>query len=81
MVVAGKEHGWINFIWLFKKAANAHSVQESVNTLDYKEIIKRSVSPVVFSTDKELYFRLCDFPILLDGGKMVNVALIIFNII
>ncbi|XP_057467514.1 F-box protein PP2-B1-like, partial [Actinidia eriantha] len=69
-VVAGKEHGWINFIWLFKKAANAHSVQESVNTLDYKEIIKRSVSPVVFSTDKELYFRLCDFPILLDGGKM-----------
>ncbi|KAF8388381.1 hypothetical protein HHK36_027047 [Tetracentron sinense] len=38
---------------------------------DYREIISRSVSPspVVFSSQKDLYFRLCSHPILLDEGN------------
>ncbi|CAA2966897.1 Hypothetical predicted protein [Olea europaea subsp. europaea] len=37
---------------------------------DYKDIISRSVNPVVYATMEDLYTGLCSSPILLDGGKM-----------
>ncbi|CAK9154655.1 unnamed protein product [Ilex paraguariensis] len=54
----------------FKSAAEFDSVWEKFLPSDYPEIISRSVSPVVYSTKKELYFLLCDTPILLDGSNL-----------
>ncbi|KAL4561135.1 hypothetical protein LXL04_033297 [Taraxacum kok-saghyz] len=54
----------------FKFFANSDAVWEQFLPADYQEIISRSVSPVVYSSKKELYFRLCDSPILIDDGNM-----------
>ncbi|CAA2998576.1 F-box PP2-B12 [Olea europaea subsp. europaea] len=54
----------------FKSAAESDFVWEQFLPSDYQDIIARSVSPVVYSSKKELYFRLCDSPLLLDGGKL-----------
>ncbi|CAK9142187.1 unnamed protein product [Ilex paraguariensis] len=54
----------------FKSAADSDTVWEKFLPSDYTEILSRSVTPVVYSTKKELYFRLCDTPILLDGGNL-----------
>ncbi|KAG5531265.1 hypothetical protein RHGRI_026020 [Rhododendron griersonianum] len=54
----------------FDAAANSDSVWEKFLPSDYRQIISRSVSPVVFSTKKQLYFSLCDSPLLLDSGKL-----------
>ncbi|KAL0294896.1 UNVERIFIED_CONTAM: putative F-box protein PP2-B2 [Sesamum radiatum] len=43
---------------------------ERLLPLDYQEIVSRSVSPLNYATRKELYLKLCDFPILIDGGEM-----------
>ncbi|CAI9776087.1 unnamed protein product [Fraxinus pennsylvanica] len=37
---------------------------------DYEGLISRSVNRVAYATKKDLYLSLCEFPILLDGGKM-----------
>ncbi|KAL0282217.1 UNVERIFIED_CONTAM: putative F-box protein PP2-B2 [Sesamum angustifolium] len=37
---------------------------------DYREIVSSSVSPLNYATRKELYLKLCDFPILIDGGEL-----------
>ncbi|XP_022848783.1 uncharacterized protein LOC111371104 [Olea europaea var. sylvestris] len=37
---------------------------------DYRDIISRSVNPVVYATVEDLFTGLCSSPILLDGGKM-----------
>ncbi|XP_059274692.1 F-box protein PP2-B3-like [Lycium ferocissimum] len=37
---------------------------------DYQEIIDKSEFPPVCNTKKELFFSLCNSPILLDGGKL-----------
>ncbi|XP_077229053.1 F-box protein PP2-B10-like [Tasmannia lanceolata] len=55
---------------IFRSASNSDSVWENFLPSDYKEIISRSVSPVEFSSKKDLYFRLCRDPILIDNGKM-----------
>uniref|UniRef100_A0A5B6ZDP6 Putative F-box protein PP2-B10-like isoform X1 n=1 Tax=Davidia involucrata TaxID=16924 RepID=A0A5B6ZDP6_DAVIN len=54
----------------FRSAAESDTTWERFLPSDYQQIISRSVSPVVFTTKKDLYFRLCDTPILLDDGKM-----------
>ncbi|CAK9142181.1 unnamed protein product [Ilex paraguariensis] len=54
----------------FKSAAESDIVWEKFLPSDYQEIISRSVSPVVHSTKKELYFLLCNSPILLDESKL-----------
>ncbi|KAF7132256.1 hypothetical protein RHSIM_Rhsim09G0053000 [Rhododendron simsii] len=56
---------------LFKAAADSDGVWEKFLPSDYRQIISRSVSPVVFPTKKHLYLSLCDSPLLLDGGKLV----------
>ncbi|KAL3820410.1 hypothetical protein ACJIZ3_006315 [Penstemon smallii] len=54
----------------FNSAANSDTMWERFLPSDYKNIIGRSVSPVTYSTKKELYFMLCKSPLLLDGGKL-----------
>ncbi|KAA8548445.1 hypothetical protein F0562_000129 [Nyssa sinensis] len=54
----------------FKSAAESDTIWERFLPSDYQQIISRSVSPVVTTTKKDLYFRLSNSPILLDGGKL-----------
>ncbi|KAI3459641.1 hypothetical protein Pfo_016304 [Paulownia fortunei] len=54
----------------FKSAAENDHVWERFLPLDCQEIISTSVSPVKYATKKDLYFSLCDSPVLINGGKM-----------
>ncbi|XP_059286924.1 F-box protein At2g02240-like [Lycium ferocissimum] len=54
----------------FKFAAESDVVWEKFLPSDYQHIISKSNSLLVFPSKKELYFSLCDSPILTDGGKM-----------
>ncbi|KAK6161353.1 hypothetical protein DH2020_004734 [Rehmannia glutinosa] len=54
----------------FKPAAESDVVWERFLPPDYKEIVSGSNSPVACSTKKELYFLLCQSPLLVDAGKM-----------
>ncbi|XAR48855.1 hypothetical protein NMG60_11031820 [Bertholletia excelsa] len=54
---------------VFKAVADADPVWEAFLPPDYPEILSRSVSPVAFTTKKQLYRSLADNPILLEGGK------------
>ncbi|CAI9780490.1 unnamed protein product [Fraxinus pennsylvanica] len=54
----------------FKSAAESDLLWKQFLPSDYQDIIARSVSPVVYSSERELYFHLCDSPLLLDGGKL-----------
>ncbi|KAK4485271.1 hypothetical protein RD792_007903 [Penstemon davidsonii] len=53
-------------------ACRAAALWERFLPSDYKNIIGRFVSPVTYSTKKELYFMLCKSPLLLDGGKLLT---------
>ncbi|KAD5803668.1 hypothetical protein E3N88_15028 [Mikania micrantha] len=53
-----------------RRFANSDVVWERFLPADYEEIISRSVSPVNYSSKKDLYFRLCDSPIILDDGNL-----------
>lgn len=53
-----------------KSAADSDLTWEQFLPSDYQEIISHSTSPVLFSSKKDLYFRMCDTPVLLDGGLM-----------
>ncbi|KAK6138559.1 hypothetical protein DH2020_027696 [Rehmannia glutinosa] len=55
----------------FKSAAESNNVWERFLPQNWQEILSRSVSPVKYASKKDLYFSLCDNPILIDGGKMV----------
>ncbi|XP_057982160.1 putative F-box protein PP2-B12 [Malania oleifera] len=56
----------------FRSASNSDSVWERFLPSDYPAILSRSCSPSPprgdFSSKKEFYFRLCDSPLLIDGG-------------
>ncbi|KAL5718301.1 hypothetical protein ACHQM5_011217 [Ranunculus cassubicifolius] len=55
----------------FRSAADSDLVWGKFLPTDYIDIISNSVSPLSlsdFSSKKELYFRLCNDPIFLDGG-------------
>ncbi|XP_075097527.1 F-box protein PP2-B3-like isoform X2 [Nicotiana tabacum] len=54
----------------FKTALESEIIWERFLPSDYQEIIERSEFPSVCTTKKELYFSLCEYPILLDGGKL-----------
>nr|XP_016461645.1 PREDICTED: F-box protein SKIP3-like isoform X3 [Nicotiana tabacum] len=55
----------------FKSAAESDVVWEKFLPSDYQHIISKSDSLLVSSSKKELYFSLCDSPILTDGGKLM----------
>lgn len=52
----------------FQSAAQSDALWERFLPSNYEDIISKSVDPLVFTTKKDLYFRLCQSPILLDGG-------------
>ncbi|KAI3469956.1 hypothetical protein Pfo_026619 [Paulownia fortunei] len=54
----------------FKSAAQSDDLWERFLPQNWQEILSRSVCPVKYGTKKDLYFSLCDNPILVDGGKM-----------
>ncbi|KAK6161433.1 hypothetical protein DH2020_004814 [Rehmannia glutinosa] len=54
----------------FKSAAESNDVWERFLPEIWQEILSTSVSPVKYASKKDLYFSLCDNPILIDGGKM-----------
>lgn len=56
----------------FKTALESEIIWERFLPSDYQEIIERSEFPPVCTTKKELYFNMCECPILLDGGKLVK---------
>ncbi|KAJ4980966.1 hypothetical protein NE237_031803 [Protea cynaroides] len=55
---------------VFQFVVNSDSVWERFLPSDYQQILSSSVSPFpfVFSSKKELYFHLCDNPVLIDNG-------------
>ncbi|KAL5702485.1 hypothetical protein ACHQM5_027698 [Ranunculus cassubicifolius] len=56
----------------FKSAADSDVVWDKFLPSDYRDILSRSVSPLRlndFPSKKQLYFRLSDHPVLIDGGK------------
>ncbi|KAL9992838.1 putative F-box domain-containing protein [Helianthus debilis subsp. tardiflorus] len=55
----------------FNSAANSDAVWDRFLTPDYREIISRAVSPVVFESKKQLYHRLSESYIILDHGYLV----------
>ncbi|XP_042472860.1 F-box protein PP2-B10-like [Zingiber officinale] len=55
----------------FRSAVASDTVWNSFLPSDLESILARADRPVDFSSKKELFFRLCDKPILLDGGKMI----------
>ncbi|KAI3840610.1 hypothetical protein MKX03_004622 [Papaver bracteatum] len=57
---------------LFKSAADSDAVWEKFLPDDYQDIISRALRPVssaATTSKKELYYRLCDDPLLIDGGS------------
>ncbi|THG20004.1 hypothetical protein TEA_008538 [Camellia sinensis var. sinensis] len=58
----------------FRSAANSDIVWESLLPSDYEDIVSRSVTPLKFSSKKEIFVCLCD-PILTDGGNKVKGSL------
>lgn len=55
----------------FNFAAESDVVWEKFLPSDYQNIISKSKSLMASPSMKQLYFSLCDSPILTDGGKMV----------
>ncbi|KAM3337576.1 hypothetical protein P3S68_031901 [Capsicum galapagoense] len=53
----------------FNSAAESDVIWNKFLPDDYEDVISRYVSPQIFPSKKELYFSLCDSPILIDGGK------------
>ncbi|URE05855.1 F-box protein [Musa troglodytarum] len=53
---------------LFRAASSWDWMWEQFLPSDIDEILPRAVTPIEFSSKKELLFRLCD-PILIDGGN------------
>ncbi|XP_017976171.1 PREDICTED: F-box protein PP2-B15 isoform X1 [Theobroma cacao] len=54
----------------FRSAVDSDVVWESFLPPDYPEIVLSSVSPLKFSSKKELFQCLCD-PVLIDGGNKI----------
>ncbi|XP_010241131.1 PREDICTED: putative F-box protein PP2-B12 [Nelumbo nucifera] len=53
----------------FRSAADSDAVWERFLPSDYRDILSRSASAVDFPSKKDLYFHLCDHPILIDDGQ------------
>ncbi|XP_074581499.1 F-box protein PP2-B11-like [Curcuma longa] len=55
----------------FLSAAASDAVWDRFLPADLQSVLARADRPVDFSSKRELFFRLCDEPVLLDGGKMI----------
>ncbi|XP_016552297.2 F-box protein PP2-B10 [Capsicum annuum] len=56
--------------WGFNSAAESDVIWDKFLPDDYEDVVSRYVSPWIFPSKKELYFSLCDSPVLMDGGKL-----------
>ncbi|KAH0705036.1 hypothetical protein KY290_009745 [Solanum tuberosum] len=54
----------------FKFVAKSDEIWGRFLPSDYQKIIDRSKLPLICNTKKELFFSLCDSPILLDSGRL-----------
>ncbi|KAJ7973590.1 F-box family protein [Quillaja saponaria] len=59
---------------IFRSAAESDAMWERFLPSDYHSIISRSSPSLLdsYSSKKDLFFRLCDNPIILDDGKKVG---------
>ncbi|KAJ3691517.1 hypothetical protein LUZ61_020681 [Rhynchospora tenuis] len=55
---------------IFQSAANLDATWERILPSDYTSILSRAVNPVEYTSKKELFFRLSELPLLIDGGRM-----------
>lgn len=55
----------------FRSAAESDTVWEGFLPWRFKDFISCSVSPLLFSSKKALYFHLCQSPLVLDQGNKV----------
>lgn len=53
-------------------AAASDAVWDRFLPADLQSVLARADRPVDCSSKRELFFRLCDQPVLVDGGKMVR---------
>lgn len=61
----------------FYIAADSDAVWDRFLPSDYRKIIARAVSPLVFDSKKQLYLLLSDSNILLDRGRLVRRSIIL----
>ncbi|KAL6514319.1 hypothetical protein OROHE_019061 [Orobanche hederae] len=54
---------------IFREAADSDLTWDKFLPSDYSDIISRSVSPLEFSTKKDLFKKLSSTPLLIDGGN------------
>ncbi|KAJ4779544.1 F-box family protein [Rhynchospora pubera] len=54
----------------FRSAADSDAIWERFLPSDYASLLSRAVQPVEYASKKELYLRLCDHPLQIDGGKL-----------
>lgn len=57
-------------------SANSDNVWEKFLPSDYQDILSRLLHPLIYSSKKELFLRLCN-PHLIDGGTKVIKAILI----
>ncbi|KAJ3672144.1 hypothetical protein LUZ60_006865 [Juncus effusus] len=55
---------------LFRSGADSDTAWRSFLPPDLPSILARAAEPVECGSKKELFFRLCDDPVLIDGGRM-----------
>ena len=55
----------------FHSAAKSDVVWEMFLPTDYKDGVSRLITPLTFTTKKELFVCLCN-PVLIDGGRKVG---------
>jgi F-box domain len=55
----------------FRSAADSDTTWQRFLPPDCASILSRTVDPVEFSSKKDLFFKLSDGHVLIDGGKMV----------
>ncbi|XP_062084248.1 putative F-box protein PP2-B12 [Humulus lupulus] len=53
----------------FRSAAESDTVWEKFLPPDFSSLVSRSTHPPIFSRLKDLYFTLCNRPLLIDGGR------------
>ncbi|KAJ1695763.1 hypothetical protein LUZ63_012461 [Rhynchospora breviuscula] len=54
----------------FRSAVDSDVTWERFLPSDYASLLSRAVQPVQYASKKELYLRLCDHPLQIDGGKL-----------
>ncbi|XP_078152711.1 F-box protein PP2-B11-like [Carex rostrata] len=54
----------------FRSAADSDATWQRFLPSDYSSFLSQSVDPVEYASKQQLYFRLCDHPLLINGGLM-----------